>query len=294
MFLCAGLGTRLAPLTEHRPKPLVPLGDRPLLAHLLRRPDGSWRSPILVNAFHMEEQISDILATYPIISQVLHEVVLLGTAGGIRNAKPWLGSEHLLVHNGDILTQLEEEPLVSALGDADLVLAVAPRPVGEGTVGMGEGNTVVRLRGETFGQELWGGDYVGIAALGPRCLQTLPERGCLIGDWALPELRRGHRIGVTIHSHPWIDVGNLEAYHRANMQWLNQNLEPGSSSFRAPSARVSPDVTLSQSIVGQGAEVLGAGPIHRTVIWPGARATAPLSNAVVVGSGLVVAVAPTQ
>ncbi len=135
----------------------------------------------------------------------------------------------------------------------------------------------MRLRGERFGTEMRGGDYIGVAALGERCLATLPDRGCLIGDWALPELRRGGTVLAVDALGPWTDCGDLQGYLKANLDWLEQR---GLDAWQAPDADVDPRVRLCHSIVGAGARVTGEGMVERSVIWPGANAVAPLRETV--------------
>jgi mannose-1-phosphate guanylyltransferase len=168
-----------------------------------------------------------------------------------------------------------------------MALAVAPRQPGTGTVGLGVDGGVVRLRGERFGVEVAGGDYVGVAAIGARVLQALPERGCLVGDVALPLLRAGDAIATAPVAGDWIDIGSLDAYRRANAGWLARTAGPAAS-WVSPSATVGADVQLSASIVGEGATVGGSGEVARCIVWPGARAVAPLANAIVTTSGHVV------
>ena len=100
MILCAGLGTRLRPLTDWCAKPLVPIGDRPALAHILDRLVGT---RAVVNAHHRAADIEAFARARSRDLLVSVEPDLLGTAGGIAHASPLLGSGDILVWNGDIL-----------------------------------------------------------------------------------------------------------------------------------------------------------------------------------------------
>lgn len=285
MVLCAGLGTRLRPLTDELPKPLVPVGDRPLLAHIARALAAAGLRRLVLNTHHLPDVFLNDLKRLELEVQVFHEPEILGTAGGVAAARAALGPPPVLVWNGDILCEPPLGELLSFAGDG-LCLAVAPRAVGSGTVGLGRDGNVVRLRGERFGEEIGGGDYIGVAALGARCLATLPERGCLIGDWALPEARRGGAIAVVEHAAGWTDAGDLAAYLAANRRFLEDRA--WDDSWVGEGARIDPGVELSRSVVGAGARLEGCGPVRGSVIWPGARARAPLIDAVVTRSGRVV------
>jgi NDP-sugar pyrophosphorylase family protein len=90
LLLCAGLGTRLRPLTEERPKPLVPVLDRPLAAFAIDHLAAAGVRRVVANAHHLAEQIepalSPLCAARGASLAVLREATLLGTGGAIRNA----------------------------------------------------------------------------------------------------------------------------------------------------------------------------------------------------------------
>ncbi len=282
MVLSAGLGTRLRPLTEELPKALVPVGDQPLLGHLLGFLREQGLGSAVVNAHHLAREFAQ--RNWPLPVELVYEPVLRGTAGGVAGARHLLGPAPVLVWNGDVWAEPPIGDLLGRVSDG-LCLAIAPRPREAGTVGLDDRGHVVRLRGERFGTETRGGDYIGVAALGARCLATLPDHGCLIGDWALPELRRGGKVLAIDALGPWTDCGGLGSYLRANLDWLERR---GLGAWQAPDAKVDPRVTLQQSIVGAGASVTGEGTVERSVIWPGASVVAPLSEVVATRSGRVV------
>ncbi len=287
MVLCAGLGTRLRPLTDERPKPLVPFGDRTLLEHAL-----GWLppelQPAIVNAYHLPDTFLAITKAYVSIAKVLVEPELRGTAGGVAGARADLSPAPILVTNADVLAPVDALGLLAATPADGLCLAVAPRRTGEGTVGLGDGGRVVRLRGEHFGEEVAGGDYVGTLGMGQRVLRALPDRGCLIGDVALPLARRGEPLLTFPVKGDWLAPGDsVGEYLDAHQAWLTQRGGPGES-FVGPEVKLGAGVELVSSVIGAGASVFGNGRCERVVAWPGARVTAPLSDAVVTTSGRVV------
>jgi len=285
MILCAGLGTRLRPLTEELPKPLVPIGDRSILAHTAVQLAAAGFRGAVINTHHLPEAFASEISSLPLRIEAIHEPVIRGTAGGVAGARALLGPAPVLVWNGDILVQPPVDDLLAAVGQG-LCLAVAPRPVGQGTVGLGADGRVVRLRGERFGDESAGGDYVGVAALGARCLQGLPGEGCLIGDVALPLLRRGDRVWTRPVSGDWTDAGDPGSYLEANLGWLARHANH-EGSWLGPGAQLESGVRLSHSVVGAGAQIRGEGPVARCVVWPGATAQAPLSDAIVTRRSVV-------
>jgi len=287
IILCAGFGTRLRPLTDELPKPLVPVGDRSILEHALLALQAAGIGELVINVHHLPEQFARTLAGLRLNVRVLHESEIRGTAGGVAGARAHLSGSPVLVWNGDILVAPPLDQLLVRCQPQSFCLGVAPRPLGEGTVGLDAQGHVVRLRGERFGTELTGGDYVGVLALGAGVLASLPERGCLFGDAALPLLRAGGTVDSVPVTAPWTDVGDPASLLRANWAWLS---ERNLGFFRGPGAEVAPGVELQQALIGAGARVQGRGLLQRCVVCPGATATAPLSDAIVAPSGRVIAV----
>ncbi|XYI03239.1 sugar phosphate nucleotidyltransferase [Sorangium sp. So ce1128] len=292
MILAAGLGTRLRPLTDELPKPLLWLGDRPLIAHIAEQLAAGGVRRAALNKSHLAERFSrDLIAVFPVPVEVLHEPEPFGTAGGLANAAGALGDGDVVLWNGDILIDLDVAALCEAHRErgAAATLAVAPRPAGEGTVGVGARGEVVRLRGERFGEEAAGGDFVGVHVVGEALRRRLPPRGCMVGDVYLPWLREGRALATFAAPGVWHDIGTLAAYLDASARWLAQR---GLRSHVGPGASVAEGVDVTGSVIGAGARVEGAGALRRCVVWPGARvavdAGAPLERAVVTTQGQVV------
>lgn len=291
MLLAAGLGTRLLPLTNERPKALVPVGDRAAIAHVLVRlreaaSTGMRFSRTVINTHWMPECFPRDLDGLLDEVKLVHEPSIRGTAGGIRGARSWL-EPPVLVWNADCVMKPPIRELLEGIREEGLTLLVTPLPAGGGRVGLDEGGRVVRLRSERFAPEVEGGDYLGVAGLGRAALLALPETGCLVGDFALPWLRRGRPVYALRTTEPWSDIGSLPGYLEANRRWLDHCAEAGTGSFVAEGAAIAPGVELCASIVGRGAEVTGRGLVARSVIWPGATVRAPLVDAVVTTAGVV-------
>jgi mannose-1-phosphate guanylyltransferase len=288
MVLCAGFGTRLRPLTDERPKPLVPFGDRTLLEHVLAGLAEQELLPVVVNSHHLNAVFRTLVANLKGILEVVEEPEIRGTAGGVAGARRFLSQGPVLVTNADVLARVDGRRLLERTPPDGLCLAVARRPVGTGTVGIGEGGRVVRLRGERFGEELEGGDYACTLGIGRDALSALPDVGCLIGDVALPLARRGGPLVTFPVESELVEPGDSPAlYHAANLAWLRRR---GTTSFVAPGVKVPPEVELVDAVVGEGAVVEGEGRVERVVVWPGARLRAPLADAIVTTLGVVVPV----
>lgn len=277
MVLSAGLGTRLRPLTEHTAKPLVPVGDRPALAHVLDHLRAAGVPRVVVNAHHLASQVVAFARAQAGDVRVSEEAELLGTAGGIAHARGLLGEGDVLVWNGDILADVDVGALVRA-HESVATLVVQPLARGEGAVGLDGQGRVVRLRTERFGDETRGGQFLGIHVLGAALRERLVSPGGLVEDVLVPALARGEVVRAFEFHGAWHDIGTLESYREANLAWLAAR---GLASWVAPDARVASSVSLDRSLVGAGAVVEGEGSLARCIVWPGARAVAPMHDRVV-------------
>ncbi len=280
MVLCAGLGTRLRPLTDWLAKPMVPVGDAPAVAHVTERLRRSGWERLVVNVHHRP---ADLRAWAEAVDvAVSEERELLGTAGGVARAASLLGEGDVLVWNGDILSDLDPAALhaTHVASGADATLAIVPRPRGEGNVGLAEGGRLVRLRKESFAEEIAGGDFIGVHVLGARLRRELPASGCLVGDVYIPALRRGARLASHVVSTSFVDVGSVVQYVAANRAWLaSRHL----GSWTSPQAIV--HASTVGSIVGEGARI--DADAVRCIVWPHAHVRSPIADAIVTPHGTV-------
>ncbi len=287
LVLAAGFGTRLRPLSDERPKPLCPVGDRTALAHVIEGLAKGGVERVVVNTHHLAEAFdAATLGALPLPTTVLHEPHILGTAGGLRNAAWCLGQGDVVVWNGDILVEVDVGALLLAhrAQNALATLVLTRRARGEGTVGVGADGRVVRLRGERFGEESAGGDFVGVQTISSALRAALPEEGCLVGDVYLPALRAGRTLHTFAIDGPFSDIGNLGAYLDANLAWLAAR---GLGSFVAPDAHVAEGVTLDGCVIGAHARVDGLGVLRRVVVWPDAVLEAPRAGGIATPRGWV-------
>ena len=110
MILAAGYGTRLAPITDHAPKPLLPVGGRPLIDRIIASFDRAGVRELAVNTHHLGDQIIEYLAGRPDADRftLFPESEILGTGGALDGARSFLSeSETFLLHNGDVLCDVD-------------------------------------------------------------------------------------------------------------------------------------------------------------------------------------------
>lgn len=272
------------------------MGDRPLVDHALRLLLAAGARDVSFNAFHLPDQMQHYVATSSTVDASLRCVIepdLLGTAGGVRGL--YLGHDHVLVWNGDIYAPDLDVTALLSLGRHEWpVLVIAPTAGRTGTLGLDRDARVARLRGLRFGDETADADYVGIGLFPRAFIETLPRQGCLVEHGLLPWLTQGKPVATFTHHGYWSDGGTVRQYLAQHRHWLEYGSrervvrEHSFESHWAPGAVCEPAVRVTHSVVGRGARILGHGELARCVVWPGAVATAPLCDVVVLPSGGVV------
>ncbi len=184
MVLAAGLGTRMRPLTEERPKPLLPLGGRSLLDHALDRLLEAGVSRIVVNAHWFADQVAAAVTARGDSGIALqHEdATLLETGGGVRLALPRLGAGPFAVVNGDAFWLDGPTPALTRLAAAfdpaamDALLLLVRTAQIEGEVGLGDFlmdplGRLHRPRDRELAPYLFG----GVQILSPALFADMPE-----------------------------------------------------------------------------------------------------------------------
>lgn len=112
MIFAAGLGTRLRPLTDNKPKALIEVGGIPMIERVISRLKAAGVNEIVVNIHHLGQMITDFLQANDNFGCTIHisdeSSRLLDTGGGILHARQWLeGNEPFIVHNADIITDMD-------------------------------------------------------------------------------------------------------------------------------------------------------------------------------------------
>lgn len=216
MVLAAGRGTRMRPLTEHTPKPLLPLGGKPLLDHALNRLHEAEVQSVVVNAFwqadrlaaHLEQRSAAGLSPQIILRR---EEVLLETGGGVRAALQLLGAAPFYVVNGDAFWVDGPLPallrLAQAFGDdVDGVLLVHRTFQVYGEVGFGDFNLdkwgAVRRRAE---REVVPYIYAGVQLIRPELLADTPE-GPFSMNLAWDRAMQRGRLRAVVHDGLWFHL----------------------------------------------------------------------------------------
>ena len=128
MIFAAGLGTRLKPLPDERPKALVEVSGKPMLFWVIARLKQQGFTDIIINAYHYADQIIAFVNQYEsfgVSLRVSVEEKLLDTGGGLRNAAWFLDREEFLVHNVDILTDLDYKRMMEFHRNSNALVTLA-------------------------------------------------------------------------------------------------------------------------------------------------------------------------
>ena len=293
LILSAGLGTRLAPISSWRAKPLVPIGDRPAIAHIVERLHGL-ADPAVVNAHYRVEDVEAYARSAGLA--VSRELELLGTAGGLRNAASLLGGGDVLVWNGDMIGELDVRGS-SMLTRATRPLAPSPRSwCGHAATSSATRGSTSRKASSAYGvtpaaagrrTRLTSSVFMSWAT---RSCRTLPSKGDIIADAFLPAIREGGRIAAFPCDAAFIDVGTPRSYLEANVRWLASG---GRRVWIGDGAHVDGEVTLDRVVLGRARAFSAVGG-SRDRRWPGAEAYAPLTGAVVAVEGEVDVLGPAH
>jgi mannose-1-phosphate guanylyltransferase len=218
MLLAAGYGTRLKPLTDTTPKPLLPLDGCATIDHQLRYLARAGIERVAINVHHLGEMIESHVGDgnrYGLSVNCFQEGEILGTGGGIKNAAAFFGTEHFLSLNADALIDADLSNIIehhlTSNADATMVLMKIDDGASYTPIELTQDGSVVGFgKGNHF--------YTGLQIVGPKLIDQLPAAGtksCLINDGYKPLIDSGARVNSFIHSGYFNDMGTHERYASA-------------------------------------------------------------------------------
>jgi NDP-sugar pyrophosphorylase family protein len=226
MLLAAGRGERLRPLTERVPKPLVPVGGRPMVFYMLDLLAAAGIREVHVNLHHLGGRVQDALGdgTAWGLSLCYHpEKEILGTGGGLKAAAaacPALAAGPFAMVNADVLTDADVGALCarhaadSAL--ATLLLRDDPEARRYGVIGTDADDRIRRFLDADTGGALHERMFTGVQVLSPGILGHMPDREAFpITDAYKAALLGGERLMGPAHPGYWADLGTPERLQSA-------------------------------------------------------------------------------
>lgn len=216
MILAAGRGERMRPLTDHIPKPLLPVGGKPLIVWHIERLAAAGFRELVINHAHLGAQLETALGNgerFGVSISYSPEGEALETAGGIANALPLLGDAPFLVVNGDIFTDFDFSRLNSSLDDgllAWLVLVDNPGHNGSGDFALA-GERVVEQGPDML-------TFSGIGVYRPALFAEVARGAKAKLAPLLRAAMRSGKVGGEHHAGQWTDVGTPERLAELNQQ----------------------------------------------------------------------------
>ncbi len=279
--LGAGMGLRLRPLTEQSPKPLVPIFQKPLITFSLDHLCSIGIESFVINTHRLAKQFEDRFADGEyrgVPLKLLHEPDLLETGGGIKNAESALRAEPFITYSGDILTDVELQPLIDehfARGN-DVTLGL--REDGLSTdIALRDG-LVTDIAGK-FGTK-GTCDFAGVAVWNPTIFERIPPKKKtsfipVVVKW----IGEGGKIGgVVLNERNWFNIGSRDGYLEVHRMIAEEGWRPDYVSAAnwpitvAEDAIVEPGARLSGFYsIGAGSRIGADCLIENTIVWPGAQ-----------------------
>jgi mannose-1-phosphate guanylyltransferase len=299
MVLAAGLGTRLRPLTYEITKPMVPVLDRPVMAHILDLLDRHGFDEVIANLHYFPETIREHFGDR---LEYRFEPELLGTAGGVRGCADFFGEEPFLVISGDALTDIDLGAFVARHRASGGIATLAVKRVADtrefGVVLHDRDGRITGFQEKPSPEEALSDlGNCGIYMFDPRIFDYFPDRPFV--DWAkdvYPALLEND-VPFYIHelSEYWNDVGSLAELRQGTFDALEGKLRlelqgeevspgvtvVGSSSLREDtevdgSVWIGRDVQLGANVRLMGPIVLGDGArvgddvqLRESIVFPG-------------------------
>lgn len=305
LLLAGGFGTRLRPLTYTRPKPLLPVANRPHVLHvfdLLQRhgvDDVVLLTSYLASTFDF---LVEVARERGMRLDVTQEVEPLGTAGALKNAEAFTGDEAFLAFNGDVLTDVDLTEVVAfhrARGaEATICLTPVEDPSIYGVVAAEpDGRVRQFIEKPPPGTAPTNLINAGVYVLEPSVLARIPpDEPCSIERATFPEMvEEGARLFATPSERYWIDIGTPQKYLQVNLDALAGRFDaagvPGDGSAVAASgSRVAPGARVSCSCLGEGVRVEAGAAVSESVLLPGVTVGEGAEvRRSVLGEGVVVA-----
>jgi len=297
VILVGGEGTRMRPLTDTRPKPMLMLVDRPIVEHQLDHLRRHGITDVVFSCGYKPEAIQHHFGDGASIGMTLSYVVdpePLGTAGALKNAEPLIHADEIVVRNGDILTDLDIGALArahrgsGALGT--LTLTPVEDPSAFGLVRLEPDRRVAAFLEKPRPDELRPGEpfliNAGTYFLGREVLTSIPAgRAVSIERETFPALAAAARLFGFPSKCYWRDIGNPVSYREANRDVLSGAIVTDASHaarYLAGGAAVAPGAEVGgHSSLGAGVRVASGARVWGSVVGAG---TAIAAGAVVTDS----------
>ena len=231
MILAAGLGTRLLPITERYPKPLVPVLNLANILHTVSLFRQHGINEIIINLFHLPERIEEFFNGVPqkdFRVSFSKEPVLLGTGGGVKRAESFFNKESFVLANCDFISSLNLTQLMEShsRSGAWATMALIEDPAKQrlySAVGTTDQGFLCSLPRKKTAEPKRQGIFTGVHVLEPEIFSFLEEKPSGINDVLYPALMENHpdkARGVFMDGAYWFDTGDIPALWQTSQELL--------------------------------------------------------------------------
>jgi len=267
MILAAGFGTRLRPLSEIKPKALMPVANKPILARNIEYLVSHGIAEIIVNAHHHSNLLVDYLkdgSSFGINIEVKVEPEILGTGGGIKNTEDFWDKEPFFVINSDILTDIDLAAVYKVHQTSGSLVTLVLHdcePYNQVQVD-DQWNITDIAKSNTPGRLA----FTGIHMIHPEVLSHIPQG--IFSDIieCYRELIRQRKSvrACLVTGHYWRDIGSIASYLEANREIA------GNSFVIGPGCSIDSSVKLTDwSVIGENSHLGKNVALQRSVLWDG-------------------------
>ena len=306
VIMAGGFGTRLKPLTINRPKPMVPVANRPIMEHIVSLLKRHGITDLVSILYFQPEHITSYFgdgSAFGVNMQYVTADADYGTAGAVRNASHLLDDDRVIVISGDVLTDFDLTAAIRSHeergAEATIALTSVENPLAFGIVIIDEstGRIVRFLEKPTWGEVFSDTINTGIYILEPQTLRRVPPQTNVdfSKDLYPAMLREGAGLFGYIATGYWRDIGNIDEYRVAHRDvlrgqvkltfageqkeqngarlWLGRGATIGAGVRLAGTvviddgAVIGDNVALENVVVGAGAQVGEGAELRDAVMW---------------------------
>ncbi len=303
VVMAGGEGSRLRPLTSSRPKPLVPIANKPVMHHIVDLLGRHGITEVVATLHYLADEIENYFgdgSELGISMAYVVEDTPMGTAGAVKLAQPLLDGQRFAIVSGDALTDIDLGDLVAAHERSGAVATVAlqrvANPLEFGVVVTDESGRITRfLEKPSWGEVFSDTINTGIYVLEPEVFEYMEAgRSYDFSNDIFPfMLRDGRALYGHVTDGYWSDIGNLQQYVKANYDalsgavrvriggteirpgvWAGDNVEIHPDAHVHGPVCIGRNATIERGAVVEELTALGASSIvaqnarlHRTIAW---------------------------
>ena len=296
-IMCGGKGTRLRPMTLERPKPLIPLLNKPSVTHLIEHLRGEGFTDVVMTLGYLSDMIeNEVNRIKDIDIRCVHEETALGTAGGIKNAKAYLEDGSFMVLGGDHALDMQLSEIYRFHEQNDAMVTIGLICIDDtseyGICDMDSHNVLHRFLekpspGEVFSNLVNTGIYV----CDPEIMDWIPDGQMydFAKDVFPALLDAGKQINGYMVQGKWTDIGNHEMYRTACKWKLDRMFElpdnGSSNTYAYTGAKIKDPVTISENVQIGSSMIVGPVVIGKDTVIGDNVLIGPYTT---IGSGCVI------